>query len=107
MASDDDWACPHCHEPLPGQAKFCRHCGASDESGWGQDGLGFAAEPADGYGYDSEDDFDYDDFVAREFPDQAERKSSPSQQKSWIWLIIGLVCLGLVLTAILSSMAGG
>jgi hypothetical protein len=40
----------------------CRECGADYRSGWRED-----ADDVDGLGIEEEDDFDYDEFVAREF----------------------------------------
>ena len=52
--------CLNCGADVPQKAKACPACGACDNTGW--------AEEA---GYESthleEDEFDYDDFVAREF----------------------------------------
>ena len=57
---------PHCGYALPANASRCRQCGASAEYGW---------DSVDGYVDDFEadsleDDFDYDEFVAREFPER-------------------------------------
>ncbi len=107
MSNDNDWACPHCAEPLPSRARFCRNCGASDESGWGRDGDEFGEDPDAGYADDSAmDDDDYADFVAREFPDHAEPNPTRDRRKSVIAMVMILVCVGIVLGAILSSLAG-
>lgn len=29
--------CPHCGEPVPGDAKACPHCGSDPETGWNPD----------------------------------------------------------------------
>lgn len=29
--------CPHCGEALEKKARFCRHCGSDDETGWSPD----------------------------------------------------------------------
>lgn len=49
--------CPHCGQQVQQSAKVCRNCGASDEYLWGD------AEISD----HGDDDFDYDDYVKREF----------------------------------------
>lgn len=77
--------CSNCGERLQ-QAHYCRACGASEESGW--------AEPD--HGLDGEDDFDYDDFVKREFgtgPGKPENVAATT----WGTLLIILVVLGLLL----------
>ena len=60
MENDLHGLCPHCGEPLKPSATFCRECGSSDESGWNETEEGFA-----------EEEFDYDEFVQREFPSEA------------------------------------
>lgn len=30
-------ACPHCGETLARNARFCRHCGSDEETGWSPD----------------------------------------------------------------------
>lgn len=59
---DDYFLCPHCSAEVPVNARFCRHCGATDESGWSE----FTEGAADGYD-DEYDDFDYDEYVQREW----------------------------------------
>ena len=60
MENDLHGLCSHCGEPLKPSATFCRECGSSDESGWNETEEGFA-----------EEEFDYDEFVQREFPSDA------------------------------------
>ena len=60
MENDLHGLCPHCGKPLKPSATFCRECGSSDESGWNETEEGFA-----------EEEFDYDEFVQREFPSDA------------------------------------
>lgn len=84
-ARDDWFACPHCGAKVAAGAGFCRACGASAESGWNDDEIGRAED----------DDFDYDDFVRREFPDDAP--SEPlSARKLLIALVIGLLIFALL-----------
>jgi hypothetical protein len=98
--SDDEYGfdCPHCGAQLPADAKFCRQCGASDDSGWNEED---ELAPGDlGIGYEGEDDFDYDDFVAREFPQHAEARRRPAAG----WFVAGvalLLCIALVLLGLL------
>jgi hypothetical protein len=74
---------------VPAGAQFCRECGASEDSGWNDD------TDTDAYSDDSEDDFDYDDYIRREFPDQAAPGGYP-----WKRLILGILIL-LIIAALL------
>jgi hypothetical protein len=90
--TDDDWVgCPNCGAELPRGAKFCRECGASDDSGWGDE----AEEGFAGGGY-SDDDFDYDEFVEREFPENAPSRGW-RPKKVALLVIAVLVCLALLM----------
>ena len=53
--------CPVCDEPVPAGALACPECGADHNSGWRVD-----ADVYDGVELPA-DDFNYDDFVKREF----------------------------------------
>lgn len=72
---------------------MCRECGASDEYGWGDD-------PADGEFYEAEDDFDYDEFVAREFPEHAGQPEF-DPRKMWIGLVILAIVISLLIGSVL------
>lgn len=65
QVDDDYFTCPHCGAELPGSASFCRECGASEDSGWEEEWTDSA---------ESEDDFEYDEYLRREFPDQCHRE---------------------------------
>lgn len=64
-------------------ASFCRHCGASEDSGW-------SAEREE-HSYD-EDDFDYNEFLENEFPDQVVQRK-PDFKKFVI--VVLLVCFAI------------
>lgn len=53
--------CPVCGEEVPSGALACSECGADHNSGWRE---GAAEEGGAGL---PDEEFDYDDFVAREF----------------------------------------
>jgi hypothetical protein len=95
--ANDYFHCPHCGARVAAGAASCRECGASDESGWG--------EPEwneDSAGYNEDDDFDYDDYLRREFPENAPRRSAKEQSKRLAAiLIVGLLCLAFLLWALL------
>ena len=89
---DDFFSCPHCGEDVRQGAPSCRHCGSSGADGWGDS---YWTE-TDGY---ADDDFDYDEFVAREFGDTSPGRFNWRQRAAAI--IILLVCLGLALAAVM------
>lgn len=80
--------CPNCGVDVPPRAKVCPECGACEDTGW--------AEEA---GYESthleEDEFDYDEFMAREFGEggRPRRKSLHI-----IWVIVALLLILFFLT---------
>ncbi|MEP3479549.1 MAG: zinc ribbon domain-containing protein [Fuerstiella sp.] len=97
---DRDDECPFCGAALRANAAVCRNCGASEEYGWDSvennvDGLGTGFSP-EAYG---EDDFDYDDFVAREFPDHADTGQHSSSGPS---MKVRLVILALLASLIMT-----
>lgn len=71
--------CPACGEWVPRGAAACDDCGACAKSGWSgdthEDGLDLP-----------DDEFNYDDFVAREFGDKPTR--IPHVNKFWVWVAL-------------------
>lgn len=87
----NDWSpCPHCGSDLPSNASVCRECGFSNDY----------VDSGDDYDPHDADDFDYDDFVAREFPQHREPTSPASQRTMWMRLVI----LAIVVSFLLSLM---
>ena len=83
------FTCPHCGSDVPVTAAACRECGSDDETGWSAK----SDQHAEGY----DDEFDYDEFVANEFPDSARHASGP-QLRTWvIRIVILLMCLATLL----------
>lgn len=78
-------SCGNCGERLY-HRDFCRACGASQESGWA----------APDHGEDSDDDFDYDDFVRREFGD-GRSKQQGLAATAWGTLLIVLLVIGMLM----------
>ncbi|MCB1076438.1 MAG: hypothetical protein KDM64_01310 [Verrucomicrobiae bacterium] len=79
-----DPRCPECGASVHLNAAGCRHCGARrGPQGWERsetyDGLDLPGE---------DDDFDYDEFVAREFGDGPKSgwAAWPAKKKFW-WLV--------------------
>lgn len=74
--------CPVCGESVPPRAQACPECGADHNSGWKED-----ADLTGELGID-EEEFDYDDFVKREFEGR-----EPGGGLKPIWWITGIVLL--------------
>lgn len=86
--------CPHCGATLAEDAEFCAACGASEESGWRDEDDAPWDERA-------EEEFDYDDFLRREFPDQAPAAPWPSARRAWFAVLVVVLCLAFVLMTVL------
>lgn len=89
--ASENFDCPCCGAEVSAGASFCRECGASDDSGWNlENEEGFA----------SDDDFDYDEFLDREF--SITRPSSQRQQlqRTLTVAIIILTCVSLTLLSL-------
>ncbi len=79
---DEVFPCPNCGSDWPTSRKVCRSCGYSDE---------YAASD-DGFLPEDPNDFDYDDFVAREFPEHAAADSPAARRDSWTrWVVLAIV----------------
>jgi hypothetical protein len=97
-SADDYFHCQCCGAELPLTATFCRHCGASDECGWGEDHQREELDLPTDYG-EEDDDFDYDEFIASEFPDQAAGGDSPIQVRFRVVVVV-LICIGLLASVV-------
>jgi uncharacterized membrane protein YvbJ len=84
MSSPDN--CPNCGADLPRNARVCPECGSDEKTGWSEyaqrENLGLPDE-----------NFDYEDFVKREF---GGKKPLPRGQH-WFWWIIGVLVVGAIL----------
>ena len=78
--------CPNCGAEVSPNARACPECGACDETGWSE-----AAESSH-LGL-PDDEFDYDDFVKREF---GEGKVKP-RGIPWFWWVVAAVVAGIFL----------
>lgn len=74
--------CPNCGAEISPNAKVCPECGSCEETGWGE------KAHADNLGLPDED-FDYDDFVKREFGD----KKPVPRGLGWFWWLVALILL--------------
>jgi len=72
--------CPNCGADVPPRAKACPECGADEGTGW--------AEDAQAGGLDLPDqEFDYEEFVQREF---GAKKAVPHGVR-WLWWVVAIV----------------
>lgn len=83
--------CPACGEWVPRGAAACDDCGACEKSGWSGD------TEADGLDLPDED-FNYDEFVAREFGGDSSAKKV-GMSPLWWWVAVALL-IALVLGAV-------
>ena len=86
----DDFDCPCCGAAVQARANFCRECGASDDSGWNEDEVGFG----------DDEDFDYDDYLEREFAIEKPRSQAEQLRRMVTAGIILLVCISLTLLSL-------
>ena len=89
----DSFHCPHCGAEVSAGAAFCRACGASEDSGW--DGDAWTED-------EDADDFDYDEYLAREFPETAPPRLPPLRQRIFA-LVAALLCLAILLWTLLGG----
>lgn len=86
----ENFHCGNCGEALTSR-DFCRSCGASEDSGWSRSYVGEEAE----------DDFDYHEYIEREFGQTAETRSSPRKRPlastTWGIVILILLIVGMLL----------
>ena len=90
--------CPNCGEWVPKGAAACDDCGACAKSGWKEDSGTY-----DGVDLpDDEDDFDYDEFIQREFGEDRQG-SRPPLSKEQMWKIVAAILLAVMILGYLLS----
>ena len=89
--------CRHCGAEVPVGARSCRRCGSDEETGWSES-AGEWEENVPSSGYGGDDEFEYDEFVAREFPDQA----APSGRRQAWRIVVAIVILAFLIWALLT-----
>jgi hypothetical protein len=94
----ENFICPNCGAEVPVGAKSCRECGASDDSGWGEDD--FSQDEGWIAGYGPDQDFDYDEFVRREFPGQSP-VDSKYRRKRWAMAVLVAIVAAAFLVSVL------
>ncbi len=84
MSKTPDY-CANCGEAVPPRAKACPGCGACEETGWSD----CASEQSLGL---PDDEFDYNEFAAREF---GEGKPARSNRRLWL-AVVAIILLALM-----------
>ena len=74
--------CPQCGAEVPAKARACPECGSDEQTGWSEQ-----AETGDLDLPDQE--FDYNDYVKREFGGQGPI----SRGVHWFWWLVGVALL--------------
>ena len=85
---DDHFVCPHCGAEVRAGARACPECGSDEQTGWAEDADKWAAGIPTGYA--TEDEFDYKEFVRREFGRRRRILGLP-----W-WLVVPLLAALLI-----------
>ena len=85
--------CPVCKEEVPPGALACPECGADHNSGWREDADAYAGVDL------PDDDFNYDDFVKREF---GSRVKPPGLNMAW-WIAGILLIVAFLLMYVYAS----
>jgi hypothetical protein len=84
--------CPSCGAEVPPKAKVCPECGADEKTGWSEEAR------ADKLGL-PEENFDYGEFVEREFG--GAKKSPVPRGIHWFWWVVGILLTIAILWAYL------
>ena len=72
--------CPNCGAEVPRRAKACPECGSDEQTGWSEEAHSQSLDLPD-------DEFNYDEFVQREF---GKPKRSA---RSWFWWAVAVALL--------------
>jgi RNA polymerase subunit RPABC4/transcription elongation factor Spt4 len=81
----DEFICPVCGATVPAKARACPECGSDEKTGWSDQTV------YDDTGIEDPDEFDYDDYVRREFG-KGPRRSG----RQWLWWVVALIAFGMV-----------
>lgn len=79
-------SCPHCGAEIPEKAKACPECGSCEETGWSE------AAAADSLGL-PDPQFDYDEFVQREFGGKEGARRRPVRLLWWFTAVAVLLAI--------------
>lgn len=84
--------CPVCGEDVPPKSLACPECGSDHRTGWKKD-----ADIYDGVDVTDGDDFNYDEFVEREFGENQSPKPAGIKVVWWVTAIVLLIAFVLTL----------
>jgi hypothetical protein len=79
------FSCPHCGAEVPANAKACPGCGADERTAWSEE----AEQQGSEY---PEEDFNYEDFVRKEFGNRPVPRGI-----SWFWWVVAVLVLAAML----------
>ncbi len=86
------WKCPECGVDISPNAAGCSDCGAMKENG-----LWIHSASGDGLDLPNEDDFNYEEFIQREFGGgEGRKKKTPIEILWWVVAVIILVSFGMI-----------
>lgn len=74
--------CPNCGAEVPRNARACPECGADEKTGWSEAARHGHLDLPD-------EDFDYDDFVEKEFGG----KTAVPRGLHWFWWLVAFIVL--------------
>ena len=93
MMTISDFTCPACGEEVYPNSKACPNCGTQPENGWATGGETIHQDAEV-----PEVEFDYKDFVSREFDRAGNLREKPQLAKIWVITAFVLFATLLILT---------
>ena len=81
MPAEPPDTCSHCGSTIPQDASACPECGADEDTGWEDDYSSDLGLP--------DKDFDYAEFVEREFG-KTDNPNVVPQGLHWFWWFVGI-----------------
>ena len=89
---DDEFICPVCGATVPAKARACPECGSDEKTGWSDQTI------YDDTGIEDPEEFDYDEYVRREFGQGPKRSG-----RQWLWWVAGVIVIGLMVWFLVSG----
>ncbi len=79
----EGFVCPNCGAEVPPNARACPACGSDEQTGWSEDASASGLDLPD-------EEFNYDDYVKREF---GGGKNPVPRGIHWFWWVVGIAVL--------------